>query len=73
MVGERKRHGLFLSPCPSSVPPAFDVWTLRLPGVTLDAYPDLGLHSGEQVCFSVQAYNGVGTSAGSAPVCVTVN
>lgn len=41
------------------------------PSVQLDAVNQLGLRSGEQICFSVRAYNQYGTSGYSAPVCTT--
>lgn len=41
------------------------------PSVQLDAVNQLGLRSGEQICFSVRAYNQNGSSGYSTPVCTT--
>lgn len=43
------------------------------PELQLSAFYDLGLRAGEQVCFSIQAYNSNGASGLSTPVCAMVN
>ena len=43
------------------------------PSVEISAYYDLGVRDGENVCFSIQAFNNYGTSKPSTPVCTAVN
>lgn len=44
----------------------------RSPSVQYDIYKDLDLNPGEQVCFSIKAFNTVGTSSSSKPVCTVI-
>lgn len=43
------------------------------PHINIAAVNDLGLRAGDQVCFSIQAYNANGVSGLSTPACTTVS